>query len=490
MQPGSHVEVPDSEDSKKSPLTEKSLSRLGSLAGADLATPPSKRARNWAGMSAHLSSVASSVGGEGAEAGDLKGQQVINLVKVRTEVIAEAKRIHNHIVEKKGGSNTALRELVERLGCDHGDVVTLGLQSKFSQFDEAANVLKHVLESARNWTQGSVEEEAQKAWSAMSTLEVLHTDFTSILAALKKVRRHEVCMSTSDKRKLGTHIRQVVGKGALTVQGVPKGFAFWLGEVVLGIQVGKDSIGDRRKLSDGMASKTQANIGFKDVFLLKATDESELAKGFQAMRTSMQKQVAKVSKALRDHLGKNENVYFNIAKVGLKGEAAVAFIGLGWLPEALRSRGSGVAPSHLNSFGEPLITLQRKCAFRWEADYTPYIGLGGFAHGLDGVAMIVVWPISALLSAGADPMETDTYFNGLTNSDCAALMAKHALFFELSAGSSAYIPLGWHAAWLCVSDWATIMYQPWPQYTLLAGLDTNVRQKVRPVARICRPQDE
>lgn len=165
----------------------------------------------------------------------------------------------NHIVEKKSSHCKTLGELVGRLGANHSDVKTLGLAAKFTEFELQSAALKLTIETTKNWTQGSVEAEAEKAWSAMNALEALDGDFSRALDALKKVRRQEVCASTTDKRKLGTHMRQVLGKGALTVQGVPKSFGFWFGETVLKIQIGRHSTSDRITLSESMTGKTEAN---------------------------------------------------------------------------------------------------------------------------------------------------------------------------------------------------------------------------------------
>lgn len=441
FQPGSFVEVDDTDDKKSSILSKDNLARMG-LPNSEMYTPPSKRARSWVEMSQHLSSAASGCGdGDAASSVGDGDQGVVNLVKVRADITGEAKRILNQIVEKKSGSSRALREMVERLGSEHADVKQLGLLARFVEFDAATETLKQTLATAKNWTQGSVLREADKAWAAMNSLEKLEKDFTEALGALKKVRKQEVCSSSIDKRRLGTHIRQVLGKGALTIQGVPKAFVFWLGEVVLKVQVGSYSIDDRLKFSAGMNACMRPDTTLTELFLLPASDQSAVAKGLRSMRELMQKQVDKATRALRNHLDKNESVYFNIAKVGLKGDMASAFMNLSWLPAELGTKTSGLRPTNLSTFGEPFVTMQRKWAFRSGIDYIPYLGLGGFAHGVSGHVTIVSWPMSALLAAGADPTETDTFFNGLTNADFHSFMGKNAMFFELGAGDVTFIPL-------------------------------------------------
>lgn len=213
--PGASVEVAESDD-KKAGLTKENLARFGSMAASDIMTPPSKRARSWVQLSQALSVVGGSVlGGESPAGKDRGGLAAINLVKVRTEVIAEAKRNMNHIVEKKSSHCKTLGELVGRLRANHSDVKTLGLVAKFTEFELQSAALKLTIETTKKWTQGSVEAEAEKAWSAMNALEALDGDFFRALDALKKVRRQEVCASTTDKRKLRTHMRQVLGKGGV-----------------------------------------------------------------------------------------------------------------------------------------------------------------------------------------------------------------------------------------------------------------------------------
>lgn len=122
--------------------------------------------------------------------------------------------------------------------------------------------------------------------------------------------------------------------------------------------------------------------------------------------------------------------------------------------------------------------MHRKWAFRMGVDYIPCLGLGGFVHGVSGEVSVVAWQMSSLISSGADPLETGTFFNGLTNADFADFMAKHGFHSGLKEGEVAFIPPGWHVSWLCVSDWATVLWQPWPHRSLLERLDGKVSEKV------------
>lgn len=210
---GRHFVEPDLDEKEKSKAGESDLGgkRLSgsSLVASAYSTPPTKRMRTWDGMTIQNSEKGT---GDEAESGDDLG--IVNLVLARSTIINIVRQSLSNYVDKKSSAYCSVKELVRvKLGVDHSEVQTLSLPKKLEEFEALAGKLKNGLERAKNWTQGSVKNEVEALSSAVERVEVLAGEFGSAVVALKKVRKVEMCEKGQDSRKLGAHLRIIMGQG-------------------------------------------------------------------------------------------------------------------------------------------------------------------------------------------------------------------------------------------------------------------------------------
>lgn len=298
------------------------------------------------------------------------------------------------------------------------------------------------------------------------------------MVALKKVRKQELASQTSDKRRLGLHMRQVLGKGALTLQGASKAVSYWAGEVAFNITLEVHDLSNRVPMSEKMKGIMNKVHGKKQEVIFFAPDSKlEMHNSMTAARGAMQKNINKVIELLDGHLSANTNIYHNMAKLQFKKPVMTTYTNLEWVPKSVATALGPPAPNLAGIVAVPFVLKQRMFGYR-SIDSFPCLGLGAWCHALEGSALVVTWPFSALTEKGADPADVESFLGSLTASEFTAFIEHSGHFFEVKVGALAYMPYGWHCLIIGISETSSILWQPWPNSINMNELDEQVKKDV------------
>ena len=122
------------------------------------------------------------------------------------------------------------------MGDTSSSVRELDLIDKLKKFQANIDVLSKLPSAVENWTENSVEEEANKAWKVVSEVEAMHEQtLPAALFTLRGVWKNELASQGTEARQRGVAIRACLGDGAPILQGMPKPLGIWIGEEVFTI---------------------------------------------------------------------------------------------------------------------------------------------------------------------------------------------------------------------------------------------------------------
>lgn len=79
----------------------------------------------------------------------------------------------------------------------------------------------------------------------MASTEKLYGQFEEHLAVLRKVRKQDLSAVTHDRRRFALKARDLLGKGVVCTQGLPKTLQSWVAGDLLGAQVDIPNMGSR-----------------------------------------------------------------------------------------------------------------------------------------------------------------------------------------------------------------------------------------------------
>jgi len=430
--------------------------------------------------------VASASGGDEGDA----ASGVTDLVLVRSQVMAHARKIVQNLYDKKTTHFRMLKALTEdKLGTEHRDVGVLQIPKKLAEFEKSIASVKEAVEASGRWTQHSVQAEAKKVWQTMNQLSGLDKELGTHLEVLKKVRRQDINVASQDKRRMALKSREILGRGIVVKQGMPKTLQLWLAEKVLQATVeSKDIDGNLEIRMRIEEDKFHEKFDMPMVWATSSDDEFPTSLALQGL--GLEKGCKKTIQALKKHLADNEGVLHNLARLQAKGTDHDTFSGKGWLPESMAKGPCGnLTPGYLNSFGEPWLLHHKLWGFRHGPLDIPCAGMPAALRCIGGKLLVMVWSIADVITAGSVARDVAVMLEGMSSEDAVAFMSKSAMLFTMAPEEVAWLPAGSQSFMLALADNTSVLYWPWIARPLVDAMPSDVLKEVSMVHSACTGEE-
>ena len=172
--------------------------------------------------------------------GALSIRIVVPLQEARQFFNTASKQLESKEHVTKGSVFQQIQHVMQMLGLQHPEVLTLGSQDSVGEMTRLVAQLAEHRSTAKGWSRDNFAQkfaEAMKIYeSTVTVAKKLHADLT----ALKTVRLLEVRAFSGDRRKVALAVRRVLKP--LPLQSFWRSMLTWLGEHPLGISVAKQEI--------------------------------------------------------------------------------------------------------------------------------------------------------------------------------------------------------------------------------------------------------
>lgn len=281
-------------------------------------------------------------------------------------------------------------------------------------------------------------------------------------------------MASHDKRKFGLKARELMGKGVVTKQGLPKTLQAWVAEKLLQATLETTSINATGLEVLVNLKKGAVSESFEEIMIFPADTAHELASMMDPRSLGVTEGLTKTIDALKKHLLANGELLHNVAKLTIKGVEAKNFSAKVWVRGAIKESALGdLTPVLAGALGDAWVLHHKKWAFRCDASEIPAIGMGTFVRCLSGCMLFMLWPMSAVARKGSHAKDVKSMLMNMTQEDAAAFMTTSGHHATMRQGATLWVPYGYQYFMISLEDDTSLLVLPWQSKLLVEQIDAT-----------------
>ena len=139
----------------------------------------------------------------------------------------------------------------------------------------------------------------------------------------------------------------------------------------------------------------------------------------------------------------------------------------------------GEAAAGVGSFASPQALLCDHLSFLFGHAFLAFPGFGSWMTMQHGTAVVVAWPMQAVVDKHASIAAVSDMFDSLSASEAADFMKKNgSIHFPVTENHIVWLPVGWHVFVVTTSDTATLLWMPHLSRELLKETSPAMQQAI------------
>ena len=340
-------------------------------------------------------------------------------------------------------------------------------RDKFNEFEGIVSVLKLVEDQSKTWTDNTFLDLYKFNRAKIYEANRLVGEFETTIAALKRVREHEVKSAGSKRRKTDLHnhrhCKSVVADGLWPTA------LQWVASNVL------------KPDSDGKwAPETMSKFAFDP----KAHDWStpgpfnqadDVGKTVFELTTIYAAELKAATTLLEKDFAGSENKTNLVKLTGARDPHKKQLEEKKWMP--IVTIGGVVIDDAmgLGTHSIPMLLGSLQGGVRLDKAKIPFIGFPSWYLVQAGSVAIVLFPMQATLDAGSTIDQVQAMLAGLDQKDLTAFLTANCSVFYLTTGSAMWVPTGFHVLIIGCEGPSIMMHMPIHSHKALKAVGEALR---------------